>query len=81
MKGKSREDARQLKLDFRVRVEPALEQVIVGVSTDEVLRLARMHYRWAKQLYCLHSAMRQDGLVSVPRPVRRVPQCPAPYRN
>lgn len=81
MKPKKANDARQLKLDLRVRVEPVLEQTVIGRSVEEVESLARAHYRWAKQLWVLHEVMQRDGVACVPAPRRRMPPCSCPAAN
>jgi hypothetical protein len=81
MNPKETNDSRQLKLDFRVRVEPVLEKTVIGRSVEEVESLARAHYRWAKQLWVLHEVMQRDGVPCVPAPRRRVPPCSCPETN
>lgn len=81
MKPKKTNDPRQLKLEFRVRVEPVLEEAVIGLSPEEVERRAREHWRWAHQLFLLGRVMRADGIPAVPRPAARVPRCPCPERN
>lgn len=81
MKPKKQDDARQLKLDFRVKLEPVLQAGVVGLSPEEVAARARAHFRWAKQLYVLHRVMVSDGMSRVPAPLPRVPQCSSPERN
>lgn len=81
MKPKKINDARQLKLDFRVRLEPVLEQTVIGRSVEEVESLARAHYRWAKQLWVLREVMQRDGVPCVPAPRRRAPLCSCPELN
>lgn len=81
MKPKKQDDTRQLKLDFRVRLEPALEQTVTGLSLDQVMIRARAHYRWAKQLYVLHRVMLADGIAQVPAPAERLHQDVRPDLN
>lgn len=66
---------------LRVRVEPVLEQSIIGMEPEAVLRRARAHFRWAKQLYVLACVMEQDGVPRVPAPAPLPPPAPHPERN
>lgn len=78
-------DPRQLPLDFRVQVEPALRGAAVGKTPDELAALARVYYRWAKQLWVLETALRQDCDLPPPPPAERPPPClrskPMVWRN
>jgi hypothetical protein len=81
MNPKRSDDPKQLKLDFRVRLEPVLEEAVIGLPVAEVERRAREHWRWAHQLFLLGRVMRADGVPVVPRPAARVKPCPCPERN
>jgi hypothetical protein len=79
--GKAKNDPRQLKLDFRVRLEPVLQETVAGLTLAEVLDLAKAHYRWGKQLFVLFDVMRADGVSLLPGPALRLPPCVHPERN
>ena len=69
-------DPRQLPLEFRVQVEPALQGATRGKTPDELAALARVYYRWAKQLWVLEGALRRDAGPPPPPPAGRALPCP-----
>lgn len=78
---KRQEDTRQLKLNFRVRLEPVLEPTTYGLTPDEIDEQARAHYRWSKQLWLKATVMRRDGILVAPSPAPPLPPCPQPEWN
>lgn len=69
-------DPRQLSLDFRVKLEPALEPMTAGKHLAELEAQARVYYRWAKQIWMKAAILRADlALPPAPRSARRFP-CP-----
>jgi hypothetical protein len=57
---------------FRVTLEPLLEVSTAGRSVEEIEALARLHYRWSKQLFLKARLMRKDaGEAPSPRRSRR----------
>lgn len=79
MNHKKQEDGRQLKLDFRVRLEPALELTAGNYDAAQCEQAARVFYRWSKQLWVKARVLR-SGPPSPPlRP--RLPRPHAPHLN
>jgi hypothetical protein len=66
-------DPRQMFLDFRVKLEPALEPLTCGKTLDELEDLLATYLRFARQIQTKVGAMRLDlGLPPIPRRERAV---------
>lgn len=65
----------------RVKLEPVLEAMIYGMNVEQVERLARIHYRWAKQL-CRKAEALREAEGQPPRfPFSQLSRYPSGYRG
>ncbi|HTH49720.1 MAG TPA: hypothetical protein VMB21_19560 [Candidatus Limnocylindria bacterium] len=53
-------------LNYRIQVEPALRDSARGKTPDQLQAMARIFYRWAKQVRILEAALRRDSEPTLP---------------